>query len=118
MNAFTAVAVKVIGGAAAASVLSLGVATGLAQAASPSPSPSASTGAQPSTDRKADRRAVRRAVLEAEAGVLGVKPEELRKALKAGQKVSDLAKGKGLSEQQFAVRLDGALRPRLEALVD
>jgi len=118
MNALTALAVKVVGGGAAAAVLSMGVATGLAQAASPSPTPSSSSSTQTNPDRKADRRAVRLAVLESEADVLGIKPEELRKDLKAGQKVSDLAKAKGLTEQQFAVKLDASLKPMLEALVD
>ncbi len=120
MNALTALAVKVVGGGAAAAVLSVGVATGLAQAASPSPSPSpsASSSAQPNADRKADRRAVRLAMLEAEADVLGMKPEELRKDLKAGQKVSDLAKDKGMTEQQFAAKLIADVKSRLEQLVD
>jgi hypothetical protein len=121
MNALTALAVKLVGGGAAAAVLSMGVATGLAQAASPSPTPSSST-SSPSTptnpDRKADRRAVRMAVLESEADVLGIKPEDLRKDLKAGQKVSDLAKAKGMTEAQFAAKLVADLKPRLEALVD
>ncbi len=120
MNALTALAVKLVGGGAAAAVLSMGVATGLAQAASPSPTPSSSSApsAQTNPDRKADRRAVRLAVLESEADVLGIKPEELRKDLKAGQKVSDLAKARGLSEQQFAAKLDAALKPMLETIVD
>jgi hypothetical protein len=119
MNAFTALAVKFVGGGAAAAVLSMGVATGLAQAASPSPTPSSSSpSAQTNPDRKADRRAVRLAALEAEADILGVKPEELRKDLKAGQKVSDLAKAKGLTEAQFGAKLIANLKPRLEALVD
>jgi len=120
MNALTALAVKLVGGGAAAAVLSMGVATGLAQAASPSPTPSSSSSlsAQTNPDRKADRRAVRMAVLESEADVLGIKPEELRKDLKAGQKVSDLAKAKGMTEAQFATKLVADLKPRLEALVD
>ena len=121
MNAFTALAVKLVGGGAAAAVLSMGVATGLAQAASPSPTPSSSSSpstAQTNPDRKADRRAVRLAVLESEADVLGIKPEDLRKDLKAGQKVSDLAKAKGMTEAQFAVKLDASLKPRLETLVE
>jgi hypothetical protein len=120
MNALTALAVKLVGGGAAAAVLSMGVATGLAQAASPSPTPSSSSSpsAQANPDRKADRRAVRLAVLEAEADVLGIKPEELRKDLKAGQKVSDLAKAKGMNEAQFGAKLIANLKPRLEALVD
>jgi ribosome-binding factor A len=61
---------------------------------------------------------VRRAVIEAEADVLGVKPEDLVKDLRAGQKVSDLARARGMTEQQFAARLGVNLKPRLEALVD
>lgn len=126
MNPFAVAAVKVIGGSAAAAVLSVGVATGLASAASPSPSPnpnpsaSTSTTTKPSTsnDVHADRRAVRLAILESEADVLGIKPEDLRKDLKAGQKVSDLAKDRGITEEQFATRLAAALKPRLETLVD
>ena len=118
MNALTALAVKLVGGGAAAAVLSMGVATGLAEASSPSPTPSSSSSTQANPDRKADRRAVRLAVLESEADVLGIKPEELRKDLKAGQKVSDLAKAKGMTRQQFAVKVDATLKPRLEALVD
>ena len=109
MNAFTVAAVKFVGGGAAAAVLSLGVATGLAQAATPT---------TPSPDPKADRHAVRLAILESEADVLGIKPEDLRKDLKAGQKVSDLAKDKGMTEAQFAVKLDATLKPMLETLVD
>ena len=72
----------------------------------------------PASDSHADRRAVRRAVVEAEADVLGIKPKELVKDLKAGQKVSDLAKTKGMTKEQFAARLTTKLKPRLEALVD
>ena len=109
MNAFTVAAVKFVGGGAAAAVLSLGVASGLAQA---------STSSTSNPDPKADRHAVRLAVLESEADVLGMKPEDLRKDLKAGQKVSDLAKDKGMTEQQFAVRLAATLKPMLETLVE
>jgi len=118
MNPFAAIAVKAVGGSAAAAVLSLGLAGGLAQAASPSPRPSPSTAAQPGSDSKADRRAVLAAVFTSEADVLGLKPEQLRKDLKAGQKISDLAKAKGMDMAQFTVRLIATLKPRLEALVD
>lgn len=110
MSPFAAVAVKAAGAAAAAALLSVGVVS----AASPSPSPT-STG---SAGRHAARHAVVTAVVEAEADVLGIKPEELRKDLKDGQKVSDLAKAKGMTEEQFAARLAVNLKPRLEALVD
>jgi len=117
MSPFAAVAVKAIGAAGVAALLSVGVVS----AATPTPSPSKPTAAgteQPSADRHTDRRAIRRAVIEAEADVLGIKPEELVKDLKAGQKVSDLAKAKGLSKEQFTARLIANLKPRLDALVD
>ena len=117
MSPFAAVAVKAIGAAGVAALLSVGVVS----AATPTPSPSKPTAAgtqQPSADRHADRRAIRRAVIEAEADVLSIKPEELVKDLKAGQKVSDLAKAKGLTKEQFAARLVANLKPRLDALVD
>ena len=117
MSPFAAVAVKAIGAAGVAALLSAGVVS----AATPTPSPSKPTAAgtqQPSADRHTDRRAVRRAVIEAEADVLGIKPEELVKDLKAGQKVSDLAKAKGLAKEQFTARLIANLKPRLDALVD
>jgi len=117
MSPFAAVAVKAIGAAGVAALLSAGVVS----AATPTPSPSKPTAAgtqQPSADRHTDRRAVRRAVIEAEADVLGIKPEELVKDLKAGQKVSDLAKAKGMTKEQFAARLIANLKPRLDALVD
>jgi hypothetical protein len=117
MNALTVFAVKAIGGTTAAALLSAGVATGLAQAAGPSPS-SPTSSAQANHDRKADRRAVVAAIFEAEADVLGIKPEELREDLKAGQKVSDLAKDRGMDQAHFTAKLLVALKPRLEQLVD
>jgi hypothetical protein len=118
MNPFAAMAIKVVGGGAAATILSLGVAGGLAQAASPSPSPSPTTTTSPtSAESRADRRAVRLAVVESEADVLGIKPEQLRADLKAGQKVSDLARDKGMTKEQFEARMIAALKPRLEQLV-
>jgi hypothetical protein len=110
MSPFAAVAVKAAGAAAAAALLSVGVVS----AASPSPTPTP-TGA---AGTHAARHAVVTAVVESEADVLGIKPEELRKDLKDGQKVSDLAKAKGMTEDQFAARLAVNLKPRLEALVD
>ena len=117
MNPFAAVAVKTIGAAGVAVLLSAGAVSALAASPSPRPTPAAGT-TQPSTDRHADRRAVRRAVIEAEADVLGIKPETLVKDLKEGQKVSDLARDKGLTKEQFETRLVANLKPRLETLVD
>lgn len=119
MNPFAGAAVKLVGGGVAAAMLSLGVAGGLAQAASPSPSSNPPKATTPSTtDRKADRKLVRQAVLEAEADVLGISEGTLVSDLKHGQQVSDLAKDKGITQQQFAAKLVVALRPRLEQLVD
>jgi hypothetical protein len=118
MSPFAAIAVKVAGGGAAAALLSLGVAGGLAQAASPSPNPTPSVAAKPAgADPRMDRRAIFRAVFESEADVLGIKPEQLRYDLRHGQKVSDLAKDKGMTKDQFAAKLAANVRPRLEQLV-
>jgi uncharacterized protein YaiL (DUF2058 family) len=104
MSPFAAVAVKSIGAAGVAALLSMGVVS----AATP----------QPSTNAHPERQAVRRAVLESEADVLGISAQTLAKDLKAGQKVSDLAKDKGVTEQQFADKLVASLRPRLAKLVE
>lgn len=121
MNPFAAIAGKVAGAAAVAAFLSVGAVSALA--ASPSPTPTTAAGttqpsAQPSTDRHADRRAIRLAVIDSEADVLGISPETLRKDLKAGQKVADLAKDKGMTKEQFETRLVASLKPRLAVLVD
>lgn len=108
MSPFAAVAVKTVGAGAAAALLSMGVVS----AATPSPSPSAATAGH------AARPLVVKAVIDSEADVLGIKPEQLVKDLKAGQKVGDLAKAEGMTKEQFEAKLISALRPRLEALVD
>src|SRR5216684_6885913 len=115
MTPFAAVAVKTVSAAAAAAILGLGV----VQAASPTPtpSPSASTKA-PATHDRADRRAIARAVFESEADVLGITPGTLRGDLRKGQKVSDLARDKGMTKEQFETRLIASVKPRLAALVD
>jgi len=119
MTPFAAVAVKTVGAACAAALLSLGLAGSLVQAASPTPTsnPSAPTKA-PSTDHRSDRRAIARAVFASEADVLGITPKTLRADLKAGQKVSDLAKAKGLTKDQFETKLIANAKPRLATLVD
>jgi len=120
MSPFAAVAVKAIGAAGVAALLSVGAVTASAATSpTPKPTPSSSAGTQkPSTDRHADRRAVRRAIIESEADVLGIKPETLVQDLKAGQKVSDLARDKGMTKEQFETKLVANLKPRLEVLVD
>src|SRR5690242_7983467 len=122
MNQFAALAVKSVGAAGVAALLSIGAVTASASAATsptPKPTPSSSAGTQkPSADRHADRRAVRRAIIESEADVLGIKPETLVKDLRAGQKVSDLARDKGMTKEHFETKLVANLKPRLEVLVD
>jgi hypothetical protein len=83
--------------------------------AQPAASPNAS--AKPN-DRRQDRRQIARVVFEAEADVLGIKPQELRADLKAGKTVSQLAAAKGLTKDQFADRLATAAKPGLDKLVD
>ncbi len=119
MTPFAAIAVKTAGAAGAAALLSLGLAGGLAQAASPTPNPTPTAGANHSVpDPRSDRRAIFRAVFESEADVLGISPKTLRQDLRNGQKVSDLAKDKGMSKEQFEAKLITSARPRLETLVD
>jgi hypothetical protein len=69
------------------------------------------------TDKEA-RSLIARAVSEAEADVLGMKPEALRDALRHGKSVEELARDRGMNKDQFADRLKTSLRPRLEKLVD
>jgi hypothetical protein len=116
MNPFASLAVKMVGGGATAALLSLGIAGGLAQAASPNPSPSPSAATKP-VDH-ADRRAIRLAVFESEADVLQITPKQLREDLRQGQKLSDLAKDKGMNKDQFAAKLAASVKPRLETLVE
>jgi hypothetical protein len=115
MSPFAAVAVKAVGAAAAAAMLTLGVVQ--AAGPTPAPTPSASTKA-PATDHRADRRAIARAVFESEAGVLAITPKTLRADLKMGQKVSDLARDKSMTKEPFETKLIASVRPRLAALVD
>ncbi|MEO8745237.1 MAG: hypothetical protein ABI334_10960 [Candidatus Dormiibacterota bacterium] len=118
MNPFAAVAVKAVGAAGAAAILSLGLAGGLAQAASPSPKPTPTAGTtQGVPDPRSDRRAIRLAVVESEADVLGITPKALLQDLRKGRKVSDLAKDKGMTEKQFEANLVADLKPRLEVPV-
>jgi len=120
MNPFAAIAVKTVGAAGVAALLSVGAVSALA-ATSPKPTPTAGA-TQPSVngqgDKHADRRAIRRALIESEADVLGITPETLVKDLRAGQKVSDLAKDKGMTKEQFGTKLVANLKPRLATLVE
>jgi membrane-bound lytic murein transglycosylase B len=115
MTPFAVVAVKAVSAAAATAILGLGV----VQAASPTPAPtpSASTKA-PAADPRVDRRAIARAVFETEADVLGITPKTLRQDLRQDQKVSDLAKDRGMTKEQFETKLIAGVKPRLAVLVD
>jgi hypothetical protein len=115
MTPFAAVAVKAVSAAAAAAILGLGV----VQAASPTPTPTPSTSTKaPATHDRGDRRAIARAVFESEADVLGITPKTLRQDLRKGQKVSDLARDKGMTKEQFETKLLASVKPRLAVLVD
>jgi hypothetical protein len=115
MTPFAAVAVKAVSAVAAAAILGLGV----VQAAGPTPAPTPSTSTKaPATDHRSDRRAIARAVFESEADVLGITPKTLREDLRKGQKVSDLARDKGMTKEQFETKLIASVKPRLAALVD
>jgi len=118
MIPYASVAIKSVGAFTTAALLGLGA---VSAAPSPSPSPTAAgSPQQQQTDnaRHHDRRAIRRAVIESEAGVLGVRPEALVKALKDGKTVAELAKAKGLTKAQFTTRLLVDLTLRLDRLVD
>jgi hypothetical protein len=104
MSPFAALAVKAVGAAGVATLLGVGAV-------------SAST-ANPTTTAHPDRHAVRAAVVESEADILGITPQALVKDLRAGQKVSDLAKDKGITQEQFQTRLVANLKPRLATLVE
>jgi hypothetical protein len=116
MNPFAAFAVKAIGAGTAAALLSLGAAGALAQAASPNPKPTPAAATTPANPHK-DRRAIALTVFESEADVLHITPAQLREDLRQGQKVSDLAKDRGMTKDQFAAKLAVSVKPRLEALV-
>ena len=114
MNPLAAVAVKTVGAAGVAALLGVGAVSAFAASPPPNPTPAA---VQPSTDRHADRRAIRGAEVESEADILGITPKTLIADLKTGQKVSDLAKDKGMTKEQLETRLVANLKPRLETLV-
>jgi hypothetical protein len=79
--------------------------------------PAAAQAAKPARPTREARVAVRVAVLEAEADVLGMKPEELREALRGGKTVEQLADARHITKDQFSDRLGKNLKPRLDALV-
>jgi hypothetical protein len=113
MNPIAVIAAKTLGAGTAAALLSLAVAGGLAQAAAPNPTPAAAA-----KQAHPDRHAVRLAVFESEADVLGISAKTLRTDLKQGQKISDLARDKGMTKEQFAAKLLVSVKPRLQHLVE
>lgn len=108
-------------GAGGAGLLAVGAfgATPTLAATTPTPKASASPRAGTNThDRRQDRRQVARVVFEAEADVLGIKPEDLRQDLRQGKTVAQLAGAKGMNEQQFGQAAAKAAKPGLDKLVD
>ena len=93
-------------------------ATPVLAATTPTAAAPAHTAKHKPGDNHQDRRQVGRVIFEAEAGVLGITPAELRADLKKGVSVSDLAQQKGISKEQFADRLAAAAKPGLDKLVD
>ena len=69
-------------------------------------------------DRRQDRRVARTDYLQASAQVLGMKREELVKALKGGQTLEQLAGAKGMNKDQFADAVVKAIKPLLDKDVD
>jgi hypothetical protein len=116
MTWFGTAAVKLVGAASVATLLSLGAAGVLAQSTPSATGTSVATKASPAD--KAARTALAKAVFESEAAALGITPDALRADLKNGQKVSDLAKAKGWDKAAFGKQLLDKLTPRLKALVD
>lgn len=104
-----------------AGLLGLGTLGATPVLAAATPTPAGTTqqapAAKPKADQRQDRRQIRLAVFEAEADALGMKPEELRKALKSGQTVAQIAASKGLTKDQVADRLMANLKPALAKLV-
>jgi uncharacterized protein YidB (DUF937 family) len=112
-----------LAGGVGAALIGLGVSAATALAAD-SPNTAGAkhaagqSGQQSRADRKSAHRAIAAAVFEAEADVLGMKPEELRDALRHGKSISELAQAKGLNKEQFADRLATQVKPSLDKLVD
>lgn len=112
---------KLVLGGGAAGLLGLATlgATSVPVFAANMPSAAApSHGAHKAKDNRQDRRQIERVLFEAEADVLGLKPEQLRDDIRKGESVSQLAADKGLTKDQFADRLATAAKPGLDKLVD
>jgi hypothetical protein len=111
----------VLGGAGAALLAGslLGAQATNAFAAGPTPGATPAQSTAPATKPDpSDRKFIRRAVFAAEANVLGLKPEDLRSALRSGKTVEQLAQVKDMNKEQFADRLATAAKPDFDKLVD
>jgi hypothetical protein len=111
MNHFISKIVLVGAGAGLLGLASLGAATTALAAA---PAASVQQGQQV---QKPDRKVIHRAVFEAEAGAVGLTPAELRKALRDGKTVQQIAAAKDLTKEQVAGRMVVTLRPVFDGLV-
>jgi membrane-bound lytic murein transglycosylase B len=112
MTWFASAAVKLVGAATVAALLSLG-ATGVLAQSTPSET-ATSVASKASAPDKAAHRAISKAIFESEAAALGLTPDALKAALKDGKKVSELTK---LDKAAFTTKLLDQLTPRLTALV-
>jgi len=115
MTWFAGAAVKLVGAASAAALLSLGAVSVLAQSTPSATATAVATKASPAD--KAAHRAIAKAVFESEAAALGLTPEALKAELKKGTKVSDLAKAKNWDKTMFGNQVLGQLSGRLKTLV-
>jgi hypothetical protein len=95
-------AVKLVGAATVAALLSLGAVSAMAQS---TPETAASVATKASPADKAAHKAIAKAIFDAEASVLGISPDALKAELKKGTKVSDLANTKGLDKAAFGTKL-------------
>ena len=113
---------KLVLGSAGAVLLTgslLGAQATSAFAASPTPGATPPQATAPAAKPDpSDRKLIRRAIFTAEASVLGLKPEDLRSALRSDKTVEQLALARGMNKEQFADRLATAAKPDLDQLVD
>jgi len=112
MTWFASAAVKLVGAATAAAMLSLGAVGVLAQSTPSEKAAAVATKASPAD--KAAHKAIAKAVFDSEAAALNMSPDELKTALKNGKKVSELTK---LDKAAFGAKLLEQLTPRLTTLV-
>ncbi|GAC1473022.1 MAG: hypothetical protein PVS3B2_03220 [Candidatus Dormibacteraceae bacterium] len=116
MTWYAGAAVKLVGAATVAALLSLGAVGVLAHS---TPSEAATSHAtKASAADKAVHRAIAKAIFDSEAAALGISADQLKADLKKGTKVSDLAKAKGWDKAAFTTKLLDQLNPRLKNLVD